>query len=65
MNRDSIPPDAPGAQMSAAEAENDGENKPDRSSTGKAEVQSMSYQRSRNVALMKLAFLRPEDNRAA
>jgi hypothetical protein len=35
---------------------------PDNPSTEKVEAQSMSYRTSREVALMKLAFLRPEDN---
>jgi hypothetical protein len=48
----------------------DSEKKPDNSATldiassEKAEAQSKSYQRSRNVALMKLALLRGEESRA-
>lgn len=48
----------------------DSEKKPDNSaalniaSGEKAEAQSKSYQRSRNVALMKLALLRGEESRA-
>jgi hypothetical protein len=65
MNRDGNPPDAPIDQVLAAAVQNDSEKKPDSASTEKLEAQSMSYRRSRNVALMKLAFLRPEDNEPA
>jgi hypothetical protein len=37
----------------------------DSDSTEKLEAQSMSYRRSRNVALMKLAFHRPGNDKAA
>ena len=48
----------------------DGEKKPDNTATldialsEKAETQSKGYQRSRNVALMKLALLRGEESQA-
>jgi hypothetical protein len=65
MNRDGTDAEAPSDQVFTAAVENDGERKPDSSSTGKLEAQSMSYRRSRDVALMKLAFLQAEDNKAA
>jgi hypothetical protein len=51
--------------MLAAAVQNDREKKPDSVSTEKPEAQSISYRRSRDVALMKLALLRPKDNEAA
>jgi hypothetical protein len=48
----------------------DNEKKPDNTATldialsEKAETQSKAYQRSRNVALMKLALLRGEESQA-
>jgi hypothetical protein len=65
INRDGSPPEAPSDQMLAAAVQNDGEKKPDSVSTEKPEAQSISYRRSRDVALMKLALLRPRDNEAA
>ena len=69
MNRDGIPPKAPSGQVLTAALENDSEKKPHSASAGalteKLEAQSMSYRRSRDVALMKLAFLRPENDKAA
>jgi hypothetical protein len=51
-----------------AGVENGSEKKPDSApdgaSTEKPEAQSRSYRSGRNVALMKLAFLRPENNEA-
>jgi len=68
MNRDGTPPQAPNYQVVTATVEDDSEKKPDSVTNGapaeKLEAQSMSYRRSRDVALMKLAFLRPEDNEA-
>ena len=64
-NRDGIPPETPSDQVLATTVENDTEKKPDSASTEKPEAQSISYRRSRDVALMKLALLRPEDNEAA
>ena len=64
MNRDGNHPEAHDQVLTAAVA-NDSEKKSDSSSTEKVEAQPMSYRRSRDVALMKLAFLRPEDNKAA
>jgi hypothetical protein len=65
INRDGNPPEAPSDQMLAAAVQNDREKKPDSVSTEKPEAQSISYRRSRDVALMKLALLRPKDNEAA
>ncbi|HYZ71855.1 MAG TPA: hypothetical protein VE641_02175 [Chthoniobacterales bacterium] len=69
LNPDGIPPKAPTDRVLTAEVENDSEKKPDSApngaSTEKPEAQSMSYRRSRDVALMKLAFLRPENDQAA
>jgi len=48
--------------MLAAAVQNDGEKKPDSAPTKTLEAQSISYRRSRNVALMKLALLRPEND---
>ena len=62
--RNDTHPEAPRDQVLTAAVENDSEKTPDNPSTEKVEAQSMSYRRSRNVALMKLAFLRPEDNEA-
>jgi hypothetical protein len=64
MNQDGNHPEAPKEQVLTAAGANDSEKKPDNSSTEKVEAQPMSYRRSRDVALMKLAFLRPEDNKA-
>jgi hypothetical protein len=64
INRDG-PPEAPSDQMLAAAVQNDREKKPDSVSTEKPEAQSISYRRSRDVALMKLALLLPKDNEAA
>jgi hypothetical protein len=41
------------------------ETKPDSDSKERLDAQSMSYRRSRDVALMKLAFLRPGNHKAA
>jgi hypothetical protein len=65
INRDGHPPEASTDQMLAAAVQNDREKKPNSVSTEKLEAQSISYRRSRDVALMKLAFLRPHDNEAA
>ena len=69
LTRDGIPPEAPIGQVLTAAVENDSEKKPDSASHGasneKPEAQSMSYRRSRDVGLMKLAFLRPENDKAA
>ena len=69
LNRDGISPEAPSGQVFTAAEENDSEKKPhsasDGASTEKLKAQSMSYRRSRDVALMKLAFLRPENDEAA
>ena len=64
IDRNGTPKKAPSDQVLTAAVENDGEEKPESDSTEKLETQSMSYRRSRNVALMKLAFLRPEENEA-
>jgi hypothetical protein len=64
-NRDGIPPETPSDQVLATTVENDSEKKPDSASMGKLEAQSISYRRSRNVALLKLALLRPENDEAA
>jgi hypothetical protein len=58
-------PEAPRDQVLSTALENDSEEKPDSSSAEKVEAKSMSYRRSRNVALMKLAFLRPEKGETA
>jgi SET domain-containing protein len=62
MNQDSIPPEAPSDAVLTVKVQNDAERKPDSASTEKLEAQSTSYRRGRQVALMKLAFVRP-DNR--
>jgi hypothetical protein len=62
INRDRTPPKASSDQMLAAAVQNDGEKKPDSAPTETLEAQSISYRRSRNVALMKLALLRPEND---
>jgi len=54
-------PEAPRDQVLTGAVENDSEKTPDNPSAEKVEPQSMSYRRSRDVALMKLAFRRPED----
>jgi hypothetical protein len=64
MIRNDTHPEAPRDQVLTAAVENDREKTPNNPSTEKVEAQSMSYRRSRDVALMKLAFLRPEDNEA-
>jgi hypothetical protein len=64
-NREATPREAPSDQVLAAAVESDREKKPDSSTTEKLEAQSISYRRSRDVALMKLALLRPEDHKAA
>jgi hypothetical protein len=63
--RNDTPKEAPRDQVLTAAVGNGGEKKPDNSSPEKPEAQSMSYRRSRDLALMKLAFLRPHDNEAA
>ena len=69
LNRDGIPQEAPSGQVLTASVENDSETEPhsasDGASTEKLEPQSMSYRRSRDVALLKLAFLRPENDEEA
>jgi hypothetical protein len=65
INRDGIPPETPSDQVLATAVENDSEKKPDSASMEKLEAQSISYRRSRNVALLKLALLRPENDEAA
>ena len=65
INRDGIPPKTPSDQVLATAVENDSEKKPDSASMEKLEAQSISYRRSRNVALLKLALLRPENDEAA
>jgi hypothetical protein len=64
INQDGNHPEAHDQVLTAGVA-NDSEKKSDSSSTERVEAQPMSYRRSRDVALMKLAFLRPEDNKAA
>jgi hypothetical protein len=68
MNLDGTPTEAPNHQVLTAAVENDSEKKrdsaPDGALTEKLEAQSMSYRRSRDVGLMKLALLRPEDDEA-
>ena len=64
-NRDDTPTDAPADQVLTVAVENDSEKKPESASTEKLESRSMSYRRSRIVALMKLAIPGPEDNKAA
>jgi len=59
--RNDTHPRTPRDQIITGAVENDSDKMPD-SSPPEKEAQSMSYRRSRNVALMKLAFLRPEDN---
>jgi len=61
MIRNDTHPEAPRDQVLTAAVENGSEKTPDNPSAEKVEPQSMSYRRSRDVALMKLAFLRPED----
>jgi hypothetical protein len=63
--RKDTPKKAPRDQALTAAVGNATEKKPDSCSPEKLEAQSMSYRRSRDVALMKLAFLRPHDNEAA
>jgi hypothetical protein len=63
--RNDTPKKAPRDQALTAAVGNANGKKPDSSSPEKLEAQSMSYRRSRDVALMKLAFLRPYDNEAA
>jgi hypothetical protein len=63
--RNDTPQKAPRDHALIAGVENANKTKPDSSSPEELEAQSMSYRRSRNVALMKLAFLRPDDNEAA
>jgi hypothetical protein len=65
INRDGIPPKTPSDQLLATAVENDSEKKPDSASMEKLEAQSISYRRSRDVALLKLALLRPENDEAA
>ncbi|HEX6564512.1 MAG TPA: hypothetical protein VF020_09525 [Chthoniobacterales bacterium] len=65
MNEDGNRPEALNDQVLTAAVANDSEKKPDNSSMEKVEAQPMSYRRSRDVALMKLAFLKPEHNKAA
>jgi hypothetical protein len=65
INRDGIPPETPSDQVLATAVENDSEKKPYSASMEKLEAQSISYRRSRNVALLKLALLRPENDEAA
>jgi hypothetical protein len=57
-------PKAPRDQALTVAVGNANEKKPDSSSPEEPEAQSMSYRRSREVALMKLAFLRPHDDEA-
>ncbi|MBV8100194.1 MAG: hypothetical protein JOZ31_13645 [Verrucomicrobia bacterium] len=58
-------PETPRNQVLIAGVESDSEKMPDSCSPEKVEAQSTSYRRSRNVALMKLAFLRPKDDEVA
>jgi hypothetical protein len=53
-------PELPRDQALTLAVADGGEKKSDSFSPERPEPQSMSYRRSRNVALMKLAFLRPE-----
>jgi hypothetical protein len=62
INRDGTPPEAASDHLLAAAVENDSGKKPDSASTEKLEAQSISYRRSRDVALMKLALLRPKND---
>jgi hypothetical protein len=64
MKPDGPPPEAPSDEVLTVAVQNDSENEPNSARTEKLEAQPMSYRRSRHVALMKLAFLRPEDNKA-
>jgi hypothetical protein len=62
INRDGTPPEASSDRALAAAVENDSEKKPDSASTERLDAQSISYRRSRDVALMKLALLRPKND---
>ena len=66
MNRDGTPTEARNDQVLTAAVENESEKKldsaPDGALTKKLETQPMSYRRSRDVGLMKLALLRPEND---
>jgi hypothetical protein len=53
-------PELPRDQALTLAGADGAEKKSDSFSLDRPEPQSMSYRRSRNVALMKLAFLRPE-----
>ncbi|MBV8211685.1 MAG: hypothetical protein JOZ08_00500 [Verrucomicrobia bacterium] len=55
---------APTDQVLTVRAGSNSETKLDSDSKEKLESQTMSYRRSRNVALMKLAFLQPQDDEA-
>jgi hypothetical protein len=67
LTQDGTPQKAPSDQVLTAVVENDREETPDSASAGasteKLEAQSMSYRGSRDVALMKLAFLRPGNDK--
>ena len=65
IKRDGIPPEARTDQVLTTAVASDGEKKSDSASMEKLDAQSISYRRSRNVALMKLALLRPENDEAA
>jgi len=65
MIRNDAEPEIPRNEVPTAAVEKDSEKMPDSASAEKIEAQSMSYRRSRDVALMKLAFLRPEDKEEA
>ena len=56
---------APTDQALTVRAGSVSDTKLDSSSPEKVEAQSMSYRRSRDVALIKLAFLPPENNEEA
>jgi hypothetical protein len=60
--RDTNQPETPTDQVFTVPAVTDSQEKPDTVSIEKLEAQPMSYRRSRDVALMKLAFLKPENN---
>jgi len=68
-NPNQTPAAAPSEQLLPVAEGNDSEKKPDspsESASGKKlEAQSISYRRSRNVALMKLALVPPGNNQPA
>jgi hypothetical protein len=63
-NRDTTPRETLSDKVFTAVG-SDSEKKPDSILKEQVEAQSISYRRSRDVALMKLAFLRPDDDETA